>query len=69
MVQKERIKILFMRTGWYEIKSTGASSSEISISSVEQLDRDDEGELVIYRIDKWHRINQDHSPCMDWFRN
>jgi hypothetical protein len=37
---------------WYEIKSTGASSSEISISSVEQLDRDDEGELVIYRIDK-----------------
>lgn len=37
---------------WHEIKSTGASSSEISISSVEQLDRNDEGELVIYRIDK-----------------
>lgn len=37
---------------WHEIKSTGASSTEISISSVEQLDRDDEGELVVYRIDK-----------------
>ena len=37
---------------WHEIKATGASSTEISISSVEQLDRDDEGELVIYRIDK-----------------
>ena len=37
---------------WHEIKSTGVSSTDISISSVEQLDRDDEGELVIYRIDK-----------------
>ena len=37
---------------WYEIKSTGVSSAEISISSVEQLDRYDNGELVIYRIDK-----------------
>jgi hypothetical protein len=37
---------------WHEIKSTGASSTEISISSVEQLDRDDVGELVVYRIDK-----------------
>lgn len=37
---------------WYEIKSTGVASSEISISSVEQLDRKDEGELVVYRIDK-----------------
>ena len=52
---------------WHEIKSTGASSSEISISSVEQLDRNDEGELVIYRIDNVHRINQNHSRYMDWF--
>lgn len=37
---------------WYEIKSTGVSSAEILISSVEQLDRMDEGELVVYRIDK-----------------
>lgn len=37
---------------WHEIKSTGASSTEISISSVEQLNRDDEGELIVYRIDK-----------------
>ena len=37
---------------WHEIKSTGASSAEISISSVEQLDRNDEGELIVYRIDK-----------------
>lgn len=38
--------------GWHEIKTIGASSTSVSISSVEQLDTDQEGELVIYRIDK-----------------
>lgn len=28
------------------------SSTEVSISSIEQLDRNDEGELVVYRIDR-----------------
>ena len=37
---------------WYEIKVTGVSSISVSISSVEQLDRNDDGKLVIYRIDK-----------------
>lgn len=37
---------------WHEIKATGISSVGISISSVEQIDRDDDGELVVYRIDK-----------------
>ena len=37
---------------WYEIKATGASSTTVTISSVEQLDRADSGELVVYRIDK-----------------
>ena len=37
---------------WHEVKATGVSSIEVSISSVEQLDRKDEGELIIYRIDK-----------------
>lgn len=38
--------------GWHEIKATGASASQITISSVEQLDNPDEGELVVFRIDK-----------------
>lgn len=36
---------------WHEIKTTGASSVVISISSIEQLDRKEKGELVIYRVD------------------
>lgn len=38
--------------GWHEIKATGVSSGAVSISSVEQLDSADPGELVVYRIDK-----------------
>ncbi len=38
--------------GWYEIKATGASSTQISISSVEQLGNPSDGELVVFRIDK-----------------
>lgn len=37
---------------WYEIKSTGLSSSSVIISSLEQLDCEDDGELVVIRIDK-----------------
>lgn len=37
---------------WHEIKATGASSSQVKISSVEQLDNPDEGELIVFRIDK-----------------
>ena len=38
--------------GWHEIKATGISSSEVGISSIEQLDNDEAGELIIVRIDK-----------------
>lgn len=38
--------------GWHEIKATGVSSSQVTISSVEQLDNPGEGELVVFRIDK-----------------
>ena len=37
---------------WYEIKSIGTSSLTVSISSLEQLDRSEIGNLVIMRIDK-----------------
>lgn len=43
----------FMYTeGWYEIKTVGVSSSNATISSLEQLDCYEEGELVIMRVDK-----------------
>jgi len=38
--------------GWYEIKSIGASAKTVTISSLEQLDCLDYGELVIMRIEK-----------------
>lgn len=38
--------------GWFEVKSTGASAVSITISSLEQLDCADTGELVIQRLDK-----------------
>ena len=38
--------------GWYEIKSIGTSATSVTISSLEQLDCIEEGELVIMRIDK-----------------
>jgi hypothetical protein len=38
--------------GWFEIKSIGSSAVSVIISSLEQLDCADKGELVIKRIDK-----------------
>ena len=38
--------------GWHEVKSIGKASSSVTISSLEQLDNNDPGELVIMFIDK-----------------
>jgi hypothetical protein len=38
--------------GWHEVKSISVSAASVSISSLEQLDGTDNGELVIMRIDK-----------------
>ena len=38
--------------GWHEIKATGVSSSEVTISSVEQMDCEQFGELIVMRVDK-----------------
>lgn len=37
---------------WYEIKSTQSTSDYVTISSIEQLDHKNNGELVVYFIDK-----------------
>ena len=37
---------------WHEVKSIGVSATSVSISSLEQLDNEDDGELVVMRIDK-----------------
>jgi len=37
---------------WYEIKSLGVSAASVTISSLEQLDCSNAGELVVFRIDK-----------------
>jgi hypothetical protein len=65
--------------GWYEVKSLGISAASVIISSLEQLDCKDEGELVIMRIDKTvpgkegavslndvvYRIDEKLSDCAD----
>ena len=38
--------------GWFEVKSIGVSAISVTISSLEQLDCADTGELVVKRIDK-----------------
>lgn len=38
--------------GWFEVKCIGASAVNVTISSLEQLDCSDVGELLIKRIDK-----------------
>jgi len=38
--------------GWFEVKSIGVSATNVTISSLEQLDCTDAGELVIQQIDK-----------------
>lgn len=38
--------------GWYEIKSVGVSAASVTISSLEQLDNRDPGELVVMHLDK-----------------
>lgn len=38
--------------GWHEVKSIGVSGASVSISSLEQLDNSDPGELVVMRLDK-----------------
>lgn len=38
--------------GWFEVKSIGLAAVSVIISSLQQLDCEDDGELVIYRIDK-----------------
>lgn len=37
---------------WYEIKSVGIASESVTISSLEQLDNDGPGDLVVIRLDK-----------------
>ena len=38
--------------GWHEVKSVGVAASSVTISSLEQLDNSDPGELVVMFIDK-----------------
>ena len=38
--------------GWYEVKTIGVAADSVSISSLQQLDCDGSGQLVIIRVDK-----------------
>lgn len=38
--------------GWYEVKTIGVAADSVSISSLQQLDCDGSGHLVIIRVDK-----------------
>lgn len=43
---------------WYEVKATTSGAEAIRISSVEQLDIDIDGELIIVYLDKTSRVNE-----------
>lgn len=38
--------------GWHEIKTVGVSADSVNISSLEQLNCDEPGEIVVMRVDK-----------------
>ena len=44
---------------WYEVKTVSSSRTEVSISSIEQLDCAKQGELVVVRADKTSVTNTD----------
>lgn len=46
-----------IRSTWYEVKTISSGKTEVKISSVEQLDCAEPGELVILRADKTSVIN------------
>lgn len=37
---------------WAEVKAVSISSTEVTISSLQQLDREDDGQLIVYFMDK-----------------
>lgn len=40
------------KNSWAEVKATSISSDKVSISSLQQLDRYDDGKLIVFRMDK-----------------
>ena len=52
---------------WTEVKTTTISSDSINISSLEQLDRDDFGRLVVYFMDKVDSPNKSTITLGDIF--
>lgn len=49
---KKTAKDFAIDESWYEIKTTSSSSSEVMISSITQLDADNEGYLVVVKIER-----------------
>ncbi len=41
-----------IQSTWYEIKTVGANSTEVKISSLTQLESEDEGHLVVIKVEK-----------------
>ena len=44
---------------WYEVKSIGESSTQVTISSLEQLDSDKDGHLIINRLEETSSVSKD----------
>lgn len=49
---KEAARDYIFDDSWFEIKSVNSTSDYVTISSIEQLDHDKDGELVVYFIDR-----------------
>lgn len=51
-IHKDAARDFIFDNDWYEIKTVASSKDYITISSVEQLQHDCDGHLMIYRLDK-----------------
>lgn len=52
MIHKDASRDFIFDDTWSEVKTIQSSADYVSISSIEQLDHDNEGTLIVYRADK-----------------
>ena len=54
---------------WYEVKAIKTGKSSVTISSLDQLDSDNEGRLVVFRIDDSSSTDPNGINVRDYIRN
>lgn len=50
---------------WYEVKTLGTSVNEVEISSITQLDSENEGQLALIRLEKMSQTTDGPDSCVE----